>query len=304
MEARGQNLVPNGGFETITTCPSATNGEINDAPPWYSPNGQTPDLYNTCATINALQVPQNWTGWQVPHSGNGYGGFSAYNYAYSSSGINGREYISTQLLDTLTGGKNYCVEFYVSRADSSFWAINRVGACITKQNLTGPIYDTISATPQIKYDTGSIFLDTANWVRISGTYLASGGEKYITIGNFYADNQTDTLSHLGTWYWAYFYIDDVSVIDCGWSGIDSPAYSAFTLYPSPSNGNFQLSGDFPLESEFHIINSLGQEVVAPIPLPTGNQKVSIDLNLAEGVYVYRITSGKEILHEEKLVIAR
>lgn len=294
---KGQiNLVPNGGFESLTACPIDNNGNVVFASPWYIPNGQTPDLYNTCSTVTPFQVPQNWTGWQMAHSGNGYAGIATYNYSYPSSNINAREYIAVQLSDTLTGGKNYCVEFYASRADSSFWAINRLGACITKHVLNGPTYDTISAVPQIKYDSTSIFLDTANWIRISGTYLASGGEKYITIGNFYADNQTDTISHLGTWYWAYFYIDDVSVVDCGWSGIDSPAYSAFTLFPSPSNGNFQLSGNFPSESQLHVFNFLGQEVIEPRVLPTGDNKITIDLNLAEGIYTYRILAGREILH--------
>lgn len=293
------NLVPNGGFETLTTCPNS-QGQLSYASPWM-PLANTPDLYNTCVTTGPCTVPQNWTGWQMPHSGNGYAGLAGFAYTFGS---NARDYIEVQLLDTLIGGKNYCVEFYASLADSSYWKINRLGLCFTKVALAQSCCDTISAPPQIKFDTTILFQDTTNWVRISGTYLALGGEHFITIGNFYADNQTDTLGNQGPNQWAYFYIDDVSVIDCGWSGIDSHFLSIFNLSPNPSNGNFQLKGNFPSNSQLHIYNLIGEEIIQPIELPQGNQTVPVELNLAEGIYFYRIISRGDVLHEEKLVIVR
>ncbi len=52
-----------------------------------------------------------------------------------------------------------------------------------------------------------------NWVRIHGTYRANGNEQFITIGNFYADDQTDTIAQPNSWMWAYFYIDDVAIYE-------------------------------------------------------------------------------------------
>jgi hypothetical protein len=308
IKAYEQNLVPNGGFDTLTGCPSISNGGGADlASPWFIPNGSggSPDMYNSCATATQLQVPQNWTGWQMPHSGNGYAGLGAYGYWYNGSNINNREYIAVQLLDTLVAGKKYCVEFYASLADSSFWAVNRLGACLSKHPLSGQPFDTISAIPQIEWNTSLIFSDKSNWIEISGTYISAGGEKYITIGNFYADNQTDTISHLGTWIVSYFYIDDVSVTDCGWSGIQSADLSnGISLFPNPSDGNFQLKGNFPSNSQLHIYNLLGEEIIQPISLPQGDQTIPVELSLAEGIYIYRIISGKDMLHEEKLVIVQ
>ncbi|MBI3509335.1 MAG: T9SS type A sorting domain-containing protein [Bacteroidetes bacterium] len=294
------NLVPNGDFETLSSCPN-NQGELNFATPWFQPGGSSPDLYNTCALVNSMAIPQNWTGFQMPHSGNGYAGFAAFAYNY---GDNVREYIEVKLSDTLVQGKNYCIEFYISFADSSFWAVNRVGALLSTQQITQTLNDTITATPQIEYSSVTVIQDTVNWIRISGIYLSGGGEKYLTIGNFYPDDQTDTLGNLGPNHWCYFYIDDVSVIDCGWSGIQFYSSELFNISPNPSNGNFQLSGVFPSQSEIHFYNLLGEEVEKTISIPEGNQTIPLELNLADGIYFYRIISGKEILHEEKIVIVK
>jgi hypothetical protein len=64
--------------------------------------------------------------------------------------------------------------------------------------------------PQITFD--SIIRDTVNWVEIQGTFLASGGEKFITIGNFYADSNTlyDSVTNNFNGY-SYYYFDDISI---------------------------------------------------------------------------------------------
>jgi len=50
---------------------------------------------------------------------------------------------------------------------------------------------------------------------IADTIIATGGEKYITIGNFSNDLQTsDTLIGNTVFTFAYYYIDDVSVYYC------------------------------------------------------------------------------------------
>ena len=210
------NLVPNPSFEILDTCPYLQN-QVHFAPPWYNPSDNSPDLYNRCSFVYSNGVPANWTGGQEPRTGDGYAGLAAYGYYYNNSNVNGREYIAVQFLDTMKAGKRYCIEFYASRADSSFWAVNRLGLCVSASPIVEPqdsaMGDTLNYVPVIQFDTNVIFQDTTNWIRISGTYVANGGEKFICIGNFYADNQTDTISHLGNFVWAYYYIDDVAVYE-------------------------------------------------------------------------------------------
>lgn len=135
------------------------------------------------------------------------------------SGLQGnfREYIQVKLSDTLEKDKTYCVSFYTSRADSfSRYATSRLGSHVSTAPVTNFSQNLISVTPQIQNPLGSMLIDPLGWTEISGLYSASGGENYITIGNFYDDNNTDTISTSGFKFGtlaSYYYIDDVSVTE-------------------------------------------------------------------------------------------
>lgn len=205
------NLVPNPSFEIIDTCPY-NQEQVHFATPWFDLCA-TPDLYNTCAVTANNAVPLNWTGYQWPRTGNGYAGISLFNF-YNNSNAEIREYISTPLLDTLEAGKKYCVEFYVSKPNYSYYAVNRIGLYFSNTTMIPDnMGDTIDVQPQIEWDSTQMLLDTTDWIRVSGVYLAGGGEMYIAIGNFYSDAATDTLGQLGSYIWGYYYIDDVAVYE-------------------------------------------------------------------------------------------
>jgi gliding motility-associated-like protein len=208
------NLVPNPSFENISTCPN-NPAQINFTNNWFSPSWNTPDLYNTCCSNIPywVDIPKNWTGWQHARTGEGYAGFG--NGAFVSFSNDGRDYISTRLSNTLVTGQKYCVEFYVSLADSSVWAIDQLGIAFTDTIESQLTLDSIPFLPQVESPKGLLINDTANWTKISGTFVAIGTERYITIGVFHSKNflLIDSLEY-GTWYWAYYYIDDVSVYAC------------------------------------------------------------------------------------------
>lgn len=211
--ARGQNLVPNSGFDTITTCVLTNNGDIIRAQPWFSPTANTPDLYNACSTSVFFKTPQTGTGWQMPLSGNGYAGIGT-GGLLNDTNDNRREYIECKLKDTLIAGKQYCVEFYVSLADSSIWSMDQIGAYLSSTMVIDmSTIDNLSYQPQIESPTGFPISDTTTWVKISGILTAVGNETFITIGNFHTTSQTTSDSLGGSWYWAYYFIDDVSVIE-------------------------------------------------------------------------------------------
>jgi gliding motility-associated-like protein len=66
--------------------------------------------------------------------------------------------------------------------------------------------------PQIQNGNG-IIKDTMNWVKVSGSFIASGDEKFLVIGNFYSNQFTNFLLVGGSSNPRYF-VDDVSVCDC------------------------------------------------------------------------------------------
>ena len=209
MEA--QNLVPNSSFETYTLCPWSQD-QIYLVSPWFRPTANTSDYYNGCST-SYVDVPVNWFGTENAHTGNGYVGFACF------YGGNSREYVSTPLLDTLKAGKKYCVSFYVSLADSSLDGISPISAYFSNTLYNNQIKgDTINVTPQVSSPIQTPLSDTSGWTLITGSFTANGGEKYIIIGTFTCDSlltRDSTIRPRPNNYakFAYYYLDDVSVIE-------------------------------------------------------------------------------------------
>lgn len=214
-----QNLVLNGSFENITSCPTG-EGQVNRASPWVSARG-TCDLYNICNS-GVFDVPRNTIGYQNPRTGNGYAGF------FVGQGIGEvREYLHTPLTSPLVAGETYCVKFYISIADEldSFneplidFSVNNIGLYFSTTAFTPDQWDLshIPVNPQIVNNPADQLLtDTLNWMLIEGQYMALGGEQYITIGSF-NDNAGQDTTALDFWQddlVSYYYIDDISVKNC------------------------------------------------------------------------------------------
>ena len=125
--------MPNPSFENYTTCPYSF-WQIQFASPWFSAdvNGGT-TYYNECSTNNYASVPNNFEGYQYPHTGKAYGDISLYDYAINAKNA-GREYIETKLTNPLIAGKRYCVSFYISLTNNSEFASDAVGAYFSIDN--------------------------------------------------------------------------------------------------------------------------------------------------------------------------
>lgn len=215
---QAQNLVPNPSFEDYSQCPN-NQDQLDRAVGWFKPTANSSDYYNACYTGSALfhpSVPINYVGYQNARTGNAYAGFC--NYYYCS---NCREYISAQLTQPLEANARYCVSFYVSLADSSLDGIAPIGAYFSNTQINDQ--STISNLPFIPQISSTLqpLNDTMNWMLITGSFIANGGESYIIIGTFSPDSQitVDTIRDNGQpiQQFAYYYIDDVSVVriaDC------------------------------------------------------------------------------------------
>jgi hypothetical protein len=204
------NLVPNPSFETNSQCPDAQS-QIPRATPWAGPVINSTDYFNVCATNTALKVPLASAYFQPARTGDAYIGL----YMLEASYMNSREYAQVQLLSSLQSGKCYYVEFYISLQNVCRYGVNNAAAYLSSSALSTTGTDPLlNVTPQITNYKNPIVTDTLNWVRVSGIYKAQGGENYITIGNFKDDDNTDTLFvNQSMFNSAYYYIDDVSVIE-------------------------------------------------------------------------------------------
>ncbi len=94
-------------------------------------------------------------------------------------------------------------------------ATDNLGAYFSTQPvLQDPTNPQLLAQPQVSSPPGVVFADTLNYTRVSGTFVAQGDERYLTLGNFRPDAQTTTRQLWTNSRWggsARYALDDVSV---------------------------------------------------------------------------------------------
>lgn len=205
------NLVPNGSFEEYNWCPiGIADFSVKD---WYIPNLASSDYFNTCSSsLGDSGVPKNFIGYQEAHSGNGYVGFSS---CFSSS-ANYREYVQVKLKEDLKENQCYTFSCYLSLADSSMFCTSDIAYVISKNPinteylLSAPIYASFE-----NIISNDFICDTIDWLKVSKTFIAYGGERYLTIGVFRNDENTKFKyfnQNINSNDCAYYYLDDVEVI--------------------------------------------------------------------------------------------
>ncbi|WP_169316141.1 T9SS type A sorting domain-containing protein [Mucilaginibacter paludis] len=142
------------------------------------------------------------------------------------------------LYKPLTVGKSYCVSFYVTLEQQSQYAINHIGAYLDDGQIDTNTWNYCGLphpqyVPQV-FDT-TVINDTLNWVKIEGSFIAKGTEKYITIGNFFDKAHTTYVTSIsqGTTSYAYYLIDDVSVVESdldAYAGRDTTIISGDSVF--------------------------------------------------------------------------
>lgn len=208
------NLVPNPSFEEVDGKIKSA-GQIMLAIPWKSVTMNPVDLYSEDAKDKSFRVPENKYGKEKPKTGKNYAGVSFYGHR----GRAPRTYLGVELKSEMIAEKEYCLKFHISMSDMSKYAVNNFGLYIAKEELTETTDGNLSFEPQIMSVTNEVYDQQYLWKDICGTYKAEGGEKFITIGNFFPDDDTkqETVRLSREFsgrqsYDAYYYIDDVSVI--------------------------------------------------------------------------------------------
>lgn len=97
-----------------------------------------------------------------------------------------RNFIETKLSLPLTVGENYTIEFSVVRRPRSLYTTGDIGAFVSVDTFRYDNWKTQVIQPQViapdsVYNTKK---DYWKWSRIKGSFIANGGERFLTIGNF------------------------------------------------------------------------------------------------------------------------
>ena len=238
-----QNMVNNPSFEEYRLCPNEWS-QIENAINWHNSVEYefSSDYFHECMFTNTIidACPECFMENIIKHSprtGEAFAGILTFSKFIPN--FNYREAITNSLKEKLVSNKCYKISFYIKYF--GFWNINFFKHVNSATNSIGMFigYDSILYTsppisenlfthqPQINYKD-SILKDSINWVKISGTFIANGGEQWITIANFLPDDSisiyllNSLMPYLDTSdYRSYYLIDDVSVYPC-----DAPVYFA------------------------------------------------------------------------------
>ena len=259
------NLVYNGSFEEYRSCPKRIDavGVLSIVDCWYQPTRGSADYYNVCGS-KECGVPINKLGKQLPHDGDGYCGIYCSRNDY-------REYLQTRLRRRLRAGDSIRMSFYVSLSEESTGAISTLGGLFTKERITDTVRDlflykereelaegvfqTIARPyePQIINPVERHLENTKEWELVTGTFVAKGGEQYITIGNFNPAERSgytnpDSLTRLLPG--SYYYIDDVKIecLNCLSPVVDD--LNVDSTYLSKEQPSFSVGGTFVLKEIF------------------------------------------------------
>jgi len=95
------------------------------------------------------------------------------------------------------------------------FATNRIGAYFSNDTAYALGGCILGYIPQITSNMiDPTFADSSNWMLFLPSFIANGGEEFLTIGNFFDDGNTLSDSIGGLYNCAYYWIDDVSLIEC------------------------------------------------------------------------------------------
>ena len=207
------NLVKNSGFEAMKGKLKKSK-QIDVASDWISPTGLKADLYSTTIKEGEASTTGNSYGKEEPTEGENYAGVVMYSYGDKQP----RTYIQTELIGPLKAGMEYCVRFDVSLSDNSKYAVNNIGANLSKRALATEEKKSLLIETHVMNSKNKIFNATYGWETVCGVYKAEGGEQYLTIGNFSATKDTrqeKVLKQKGNNAMqvpvAYYFIDNVMV---------------------------------------------------------------------------------------------
>lgn len=277
----GQNLIPNPSFEASCEQGFPGNGYFGAAY-WYNANAGTFDYYTLgnpesgCGMTEAN--PDYWVSYneyQVPFDGNRMVGGIMYCEPFCI-----REMIQCKLLAPLEADRPYCFSMRVCLSGFYDFATNGVGIGLSNDSVTNFLDAcTIDVDPFIHLENGQILADTMNWYYLTGNFIASGSERYLTLGNLRTDAQISVAPFDGgsDLPYSYYYFDDLHLELCNVTNVAEEDNSGYMMYPNPVENEALCTGISEGDT-WKILDATGRCILSGMGR-------SLDLaNLRAGIY--------------------
>jgi Mg-chelatase subunit ChlD len=245
FSVNSQNLLVNGNFEN---APSQTfrqslglgniNIPVDMTPPGQARAGMSLSegvLLPTHGSSDYLPLPTSTAnGWPIKraHSGNGRIGL-----VLAGKNLRSREYITLQISEPLEMNRKYKFSLFIAQDISSDYTTTGVDVHFSNEAPILSSRGVLRLNPDLVLRTESNILAANQWVQLCGFYVATGDERFITLGNFTEENGThveeifsDYKVHHKKQGWlhpmkrkGYYYMDDVLLEpmellndSCGW----------------------------------------------------------------------------------------
>ena len=246
--ATAQNLVPNGGFEEYTECPT-TISQVERAVGWSMVSG-SPDYFNRCNTNDSMGVPLNLIGYQEAYEGDAYMGCTVY-----SGGSGYREAFQHALAQPLVPGIPVYLSMRVSPGgfgnDPDGWNSARYSSNGIGMKFSMQAHTTNALWPgNVALQMPGILNDTASWTAVSEIYVQNSAYTFIAIGCFFPDTDltVEEIDSMGQWDVAYAFVDAVCISpnadDCPLSiGIREVPQPLWNVGPNPVGSELRLRMD-------------------------------------------------------------
>ncbi len=219
-----QNLINNPSFEDYTQLPE-TVAEYNYCTEWNNVSvldgvdEATPDYFHTLSVSDFIQLPETIWGYIEPNDGEAIVGMALWLAAFQF-----REYISQDLSEELVVGNCYSLSFFISNSDAdnvnegedihAGAAISEIGIYFSEEQPIQTGYQPIDVAPQLLIEE---VLYTEEWIEFQFDFIADAPYKYMTIGNFNNDGNTEyeIIVPSSTDLHAYYFFDNFELIEIG-----------------------------------------------------------------------------------------
>ncbi|MEM6966916.1 MAG: OmpA family protein [Bacteroidota bacterium] len=225
--AHGQNLVPNSSFEGLNKKPLVKN--IRNAFEYEPLSGYQPFQKNLLhwkaaseATPDLRIVKQaNWRECELyhkdcnkAHTGDHVVGIMTYLRNTNTDSF--REYVQVKLKEALKPGVTTYCELWIQKDRQAKLVSNNIGFFFSQKKFFVESEDPILKIPQVNFDS-IINRDGVEWVKIEGSFVPDEPLIYLTIGNFYNNENTKVerfKNFRGSPYtppYAHYLLDDIRV---------------------------------------------------------------------------------------------
>jgi gliding motility-associated-like protein len=215
-----QNLVPNSSFEEykklrcnqVDYLPDVKAAFDSLLENWEMPTKGTADIYNHLVNEDCVTHPNPKVGYGSPDpkDRNAMTGVIVGVFNRDENQPHYREYLQVKLKEKLVPGKKYTAGYYSSLANSVGYASNNLSMFFSKEKIESDTNGILPYRPQV--NNTKIEKDRLKWVLFHQCFEADSEAAYLTIGNFYTDEETkflktqEAISNI-----SYYFIDSVFV---------------------------------------------------------------------------------------------